>query len=183
MYYIKITNMTDIDWPPSGVRVVKLYVAIFEPALLWAVTLRKYLVAGNKSPIVWTLSVGWTWFDTSVHSPLASSLYSTIKYKMGQPPSPQASNQTVTAVELTVNNWLTFGLTGTGKKANITYYIICFNNLIVMKNDGQTEVALHKGEQGSALDPVHFKALFSDSLGKGKDPLLNFALDILPCNI
>jgi hypothetical protein len=56
--------------------------------------------------------------DAKVHSELFHSRYSTTKYNIAHPPSPQVSSQNVTTVAFTVNNCDCVGFTGTKSKNN-----------------------------------------------------------------
>merc|ERR1719308_185722 len=97
--------------PPVEVRVANSYSAIEKPALLWAVTLRLYQVAGFRSRTT-KFPPGLTLLDTRVHSFWFLGLYSTTKYIMGHPPSCQAFRCRVTLPADTSRNLLASGTVG-----------------------------------------------------------------------
>lgn len=85
------------------------------PAVLWAVTLMKYLVAESSPLIVYLMSLGEMLFATMTYLGNISCRYSITKYNIGQPPVPKASSRTVMDVLFTSSNSEGFGTSGSAR--------------------------------------------------------------------
>ncbi len=88
------------------------------PAVLCAVILIKYLVAGSRPLMANIFSLGETLLATSRYSDPDSRRYSNTKYRIEQPPSEKALSRTVTMVRFTRRRSCGCGTSGTNDRIN-----------------------------------------------------------------